>query len=90
MIAAKARDITIIQCFAPAADKSEKEISMFYGELKRAITDTPKRNALVVTGDFDARVGADASEVNVLGRYGQGERNNLGETLVVFVPSTSW
>lgn len=82
--AAKPRDITMIQCYAPTADGSNEEIEQFYEGVKEIIAETPKRNILIITGDFNARVGELATEHEVLGRYGHGERNDRGQTLIDF------
>ena len=37
-----------------------------------------------MTEDFNARVGADASEATVLGEYGYGERDDSGQRLIEF------
>src|ERR1700733_7212635 len=73
-IESKPRNITIVQCYAPTGDKSKEEIEQFYKDLDHTVKQIPKRNILLVTGDFNARVGEDAIEVDVLGRYGHGER----------------
>ena len=80
----KPRDVTIVQCYAPTVDKQDEEIEQFYRDLAQAITDVPKRNILLITGDFNARVGEDATETDVLGKYGHGKRNDRGQTLVDF------
>ena len=82
--ASSPKDITIIQCYAATADKADTEIEQFYKDLNCAIADTPKQNLLVITGDFNAKVGEDAVETDVLGKYGHGQRNDRGQVLVDF------
>ena len=82
--AAKPRNVTVIQCYAPTADKADEEADRFYQEVSQVLAETPKKNLLLITGDFNARVGEDAEESEVLGRYGHGERNERGQTLVDF------
>lgn len=82
--AAKPRNITVMQCYAPTADKPDEEIEQFYNELHQIISETPKKNLLIITGDFNARVGENALEKDVLGKYGHGERNERGQLLVDF------
>ena len=67
--AAKPRDITIGQCYAPTADKPEEEIEQFYKEMEHVLAETPKRNVVLITGDFNARVGENAIESDVLGKF---------------------
>ena len=81
---AKPRDVTLIQCYAPTADKSDEEIKLFYTEVGRVLAETPKHNIVLITGDFNARVGEDAKESDVLGKYGHGERNDRGQMLIDF------
>lgn len=80
---AKPRDMTIVQCYAPTRDH-EADIGIFYEELTAVINSIRKRNVLVVMGDFNARVGANASEVTVLGEYGYGDRDDSGQRLIEF------
>ena len=80
----KPRDITVIQCYAPTADKPDEEIEQFYRDLGKVLTETPKRNVIVITGDFNARVGADGVEEEISGKFGHGERNDRGQTLIDF------
>lgn len=42
------------------------------------------QNLLVITGNFNARVGADALESETLGKYGHGDSNVRGQVLVDF------
>jgi len=74
----------MIQCYAPTKDKLDKEIEDFHKEVDHVLTETPKQNLLEITGDFSARVGEDAGENDVLGKYGYGQRNDRGQTLVDF------
>jgi len=74
----------VIQCYAPTADKLDKEIEDFYKEVDRVLRDTPKQNLLMITGDFNARVEDDAGENDALGKHGHGQRNDGGQMLVDF------
>ena len=74
--AAKQRDITVVQCYAPTADKPEEEIEQFYKEMDHVLAETPKRNIVLITGDFNAKVGENAIESDVLGKYGHSNRND--------------
>ena len=82
--AAKPRNVTLIQCYAPTSEKPAEEIEKFYQELEQVVRQIPKRNILVITGDFNARVGEGAVESDVLGKYGHGERNEVGQAMVDF------
>ena len=54
--AAKPTDKTVVQCYASTADKPEEEIEQFYKEVEYVLAETPKRNLVFITGDFNARV----------------------------------
>jgi len=74
----------VIQCYAPTADMLDEEVEAFYKEVDHVLTEIPKQNLLMITRDFNARVGEDAGENDVLGKYGHGQRNDKGQTLVDF------
>ena len=82
--ASNPRNLTVIQCYAPTADKSDDESEQFYTELSQVLSEVPNRNIIMITGDFNARVGSDAKETDIVGRYGHGERNDRGQDLVDF------
>ena len=75
MFAVKPRNVTVIQCYAPAADRTDEETEEFYQQLDDTLTEIGKKNITMITGDFNARVGEDATESDVLGKYGHGKRN---------------
>ena len=50
-------NITIVQVHA---DYDDKEIEEFYDQLQNVINQTPKKDVLVVQGDWNAKVGKDA------------------------------
>ena len=52
-------NITIVQVHA---DYDDKEIEEFYDQLQNVINQTPKKDVLVVQGDWNAKVGKDARE----------------------------
>ena len=53
-------NITIVQVFAPTSDYDDNEIEEFYNQLQNVIDQTPKKDILVVQGDWTAKVGRDA------------------------------
>ena len=52
-------NITIVQAYAPASDYDDNKIE-FYDQLQNVIDQTPKKDILVVQGDWNAKVGKDA------------------------------
>ena len=53
-------NITIVQAYAPTSDYDDNEMEEFYDQLQNVIVETPKKNILVVQGDWNAKVGKDA------------------------------
>ena len=53
-------NITIIQVYAPTSTHDDSEVDHFYQQLQETINQTPKKDILVVQGDWNAKVGKDA------------------------------
>ena len=53
-------NITIVQAYAPTSDYDDNEIEEFYGQLQNVFDQTPKKDILVVQGDWNAKVGKNA------------------------------
>ena len=53
-------NITVVQMYAPTSDYDDNEIEEFYDQLQNVIGPTPKKDMLVVQGDWNAKVGKDA------------------------------
>ncbi|WP_419623970.1 hypothetical protein, partial [Thiolapillus sp.] len=53
-------NITIVQAYAPTSDYDDNKIEEFYDQLQNVIDQTPKKDILVVQGDWKAKVGRDA------------------------------
>ena len=71
--------------YAPTSESSEDDIEKFYDDLERAIAPTPKKDVLILTGDWNAKVGCDNTGwEGVMGHYGYGTRNERGERLLEF------
>uniref|UniRef100_A0A914XJB6 Endonuclease/exonuclease/phosphatase domain-containing protein n=1 Tax=Plectus sambesii TaxID=2011161 RepID=A0A914XJB6_9BILA len=77
----KPRSFTILQVYAPTTDANEEDIERFYADLQQAIDQAPAKDAILIAGDFNAKVGA-GEEPPVAGRFGLGERNEAGDRLV--------
>ena len=54
----KSFNITVIQVYAPTSNAEETEVEDFYGDLKRLLKLTPKRDVLFIIGDWNAKVGS--------------------------------
>ena len=53
-------NIRIVQACAPTSDYDDNKIEEFYDQLQNVIDQTPKKDILVVQGDWNAKVGRDA------------------------------
>ena len=79
-------NITIIQAFAPTTDYDDGDIEDFYDQLQEAIGQAPKKDILVVQGDWNAKVGEDASKnwKGTCSQYSNPETNERGLRLLEF------
>ena len=50
-------NITIIQVYVPTSGLDDSEVDYFYQQHKETIDQTPKKDILVVQGDWNAKVG---------------------------------
>ena len=53
-------NITIVPAYAPTLDYDDNKIEEFYDQLQNVIDQMPKKDILVVQGDWNADVGKDA------------------------------
>ena len=53
-------NVTIIQIYAPKSGHDDNEVHNFYRQLQEIIDQTPKKDNLVVQGDWNAKVGRHA------------------------------
>ena len=56
----RAAPFNIIQVYAPTSGHDESEVDHFYQQLQETVDQAPKKNILVVQGDWIAKVGKDA------------------------------
>ena len=72
--------ITIIQAYAPTTDYDDDAIEDFYDQLQEIIDQAPKKDILVVLGDWNAKIGEDASKnwKGTCGQYSNPETNERG------------
>jgi exonuclease III len=80
------RKLVVINAYAPTNPVSEKNPEKreeFYEALESAIKAVSKRSILMITGDFNAKTGsAHKKYPNHVGKYGKGQVNENGETLL--------
>ena len=79
-------NITIIQVYAPTSGHDDSEVDHFYQHHQEIIDQTPKKDILVVQGDWNAKVGKDAQADwgEVCGPYCNVETNERGIKLLEF------
>ncbi|CAF4610108.1 unnamed protein product, partial [Rotaria sp. Silwood2] len=77
--------ITAIHVYAPTSASSDEEIEAFYNSIENTLAEVPKKDLILMSGDWNAKVGNDNTGWNsVMGRYGFGDRNDRGERLLEF------
>ena len=75
---AKPVNLTLIQVYAPTSDADEEEWEEVYKCLEELLECTPRKDAVIVMCDFNAKVGHQAVE-KVCRKFGLGERNEVGD-----------
>ena len=76
-------NLTVIQVYAPTADKTEEELEEFYEDLEKAYKHVNSTDILIVMGDMNAKIGKGSVE-NHVGAFGLGTRNERGDRLLEF------
>ena len=71
-------NITVIQVYAPTSNAEEAEVEQFYEELQDLLELTPKKDALFIIEDWNAKVGSQEIP-GVTGKFGLGVRNEAGQ-----------
>ena len=76
-------NIMVIQAYAPTSNAEEAEVERFYEDLQDLLELTPKKDVLLVIGDWNATVGSQETP-GVTGKFGLGIRNEAGQRLIEF------
>ena len=76
-------NITVIQVYAPNSNAEEAEVERFYEDLQDLLELTPKKDALFLIGDWNAKVGSQELP-GVTGKFGLGMQNEAGQRLIEF------
>ena len=71
-------NITVIQVYAPTSNAEEGEVERFYEDLQDLLELTPKRGALFIIGDWNAKVGSQETP-GITGKSGLGIRKKQGK-----------
>ena len=79
----KPLNITVVQAYAPASNAEEAEVEWFYEDPQDLLDLTPKKDVLLIIGDWNAKVGSQEIP-GVTGTFGLGVRNEAGQRLLEF------
>ena len=74
----KPLSITVIQVYAPTSNAEEAEVERFYEDLQDLLELTPKKDVLLIIGDWNAKVGSQETP-GVTGRFSLGIWNETGK-----------
>ncbi|KAK2717210.1 hypothetical protein QYM36_007355 [Artemia franciscana] len=78
-------NLTIIQVYAPDSARSDEECEQFYFQHQSVTDQTPKKDMLIIMGDFNAITGNDQIDRrDVMGPHGHSRLNGRGERLISF------
>ena len=61
----------VIQAYAPISKAEEAEVERFYEDLQDLLELTPKKDVLLILGDWNAKVGSQETP-EVTGKFGLG------------------
>ena len=85
-IAASPMNITVIQVYAPTSSHEDEEVEEFYEQIENIIRKTPKKDFLIIQGDWNAKVGSDSYDIwqGTTGKFSNEETNDRGLRLLEF------
>ena len=75
--------ITIIQAYALTSNAEEAEVEWLYEDLSDLLELTPKKDVLVIIGNWTAKVGSQETP-GVAGKFALGVWNEAGQRLIEF------
>ena len=76
---------TVIQAYALTSNAEEAEVERFFEDLQDLLELTPKKDVLLITGDWNAKVGSQETP-GVTGKYGLGVQNEARQRLIRVLP----
>ena len=76
-------NITVIQVYATTSNTEEAEVEWFYEDLLDLLELTPKKDVVLITGDWNAKVESQETP-GVTGKFGLGMQNEAGQRLIEF------
>ena len=75
--------IMVIQVYAPTSNAEDAEVEWFHENLQDLLELTPRKDALFIIGDWNAKVGSQETS-GVTGKFGLGIWNEAGQRLIEF------
>ena len=84
----KSFNIMVIQAYALTSNTEEAEVEQFYEDLQDLLALTPKKDVLIIIGDWNAKVGSQETP-RVTGKFGFGIRNEAEQRLIEFCQETA-
>ena len=79
----KSLNIMVIQVYTQTSNAEEAEVERFYEDLQDLLELTPKKDALFIIGDWNAKVGNQETH-GVTSKFGLGVHNEAGQRLTEF------
>ena len=76
-------NIIVIQVYAPTSNAEEAEVEQLHEDLQDLLELTPKKDVLVIIGDWNAKVGRQEIP-GVTSKFGLGVQNEAGQILTEF------
>ena len=70
----KSFNITVTQVYAPTSNAEEAEVEWFYEDLQDLLELTPKKDVLLIIGDWNEKVGSQEI-TGITGKFGHGVQN---------------
>ncbi|CAF1350439.1 unnamed protein product [Rotaria magnacalcarata] len=81
-------NVTVIQVYAPTTGADDEEIEDFYVSLQQLVDAIPKKDTIVIMGDWNVKVGS-KSVTGITGNFGLEDRNEAGDKLLDFCQNNS-
>ena len=79
----KSFSITVIKIYNPTTKAKEAEVEQFYEDLQDLLELTPKKDGLIIIGDWHSKIGSQKIP-GVTGKFGLGVQNESGKILTEF------
>ena len=79
----KSFNIMVIQAYALTSNTEEAEVERFYEDLQDLLALTPKKDVLIIIGDWNAKLGSEETP-GLTGKFGLGVQNEARQRLIEF------